>query len=506
MVSAPPTASSTTVPGVSLPSQENQGARPGEVTGGVGALPGRLGEAGVAVPPEVRGRFLVQVAELETETTATEGSAGGLITTSTAPPSSAPLASDQSSGVLAEIAAGASAGAEAIAASAAAGVEAVATAIFGENKDVDTASGLKDPTLPSVTAGGAAAAAIDPSVAGFLGTSTSVPVTSGVSSAHTTTSSGTSAGLPDLSASTARSNSSYALAAPLPATFLGTGAAHGATDLETTPGVNTATASSTAPTTAASLSTSAGDSSTAGTSLLSAPRQPNDRTESLASVTAIRHGHAGSRDHEGESSPLATLTSSDDVTTAGQKSTARGTGPNHTHSLSPGDESQSVGHPSTKGQEGTSRTPGKYPPSGAAGAAVGESKHHHDDAKDKHTPPSSTAPTSTSTDTASSTNHSTEKTTPSTSTPTKTAATPTGTPGTAGRKSLENDGHKRTGSTSSTGKKVGFMQKLKGEVKIISGKMSHDEGKITLGEKIKHGGEFTGSEDPRVLKLTLIEA
>jgi hypothetical protein len=39
-----------------LPSQENQGARPGEVSAGAGALPGKKDEAGVAVPPDVRGQ------------------------------------------------------------------------------------------------------------------------------------------------------------------------------------------------------------------------------------------------------------------------------------------------------------------------------------------------------------------------------------------------------------------------------------------------------------------
>ena len=32
------------------------------------------------------------------------------------------------------------------------------------------------------------------------------------------------------------------------------------------------------------------------------------------------------------------------------------------------------------------------------------------------------------------------------------------------------------------------MQKLKGEMKVLGGKMSHDAQKVEMGEKIKHGG------------------
>jgi hypothetical protein len=40
---------------------------------------------------------------------------------------------------------------------------------------------------------------------------------------------------------------------------------------------------------------------------------------------------------------------------------------------------------------------------------------------------------------------------------------------------------------SSPTKKSGFMDKLKGEVSIITGKLSHNEGKIEKGVRLKSG-------------------
>ena len=48
-----------------LPSQENQGMRPGEVSMGVGALPGKSTEAGVAVLPDERGTLILLLCDLE---------------------------------------------------------------------------------------------------------------------------------------------------------------------------------------------------------------------------------------------------------------------------------------------------------------------------------------------------------------------------------------------------------------------------------------------------------
>jgi hypothetical protein len=51
------TADGVLEPAPTLPSQENQGMLPGETSGGVGALPGKLSEAGVAIPPDVRSEW-----------------------------------------------------------------------------------------------------------------------------------------------------------------------------------------------------------------------------------------------------------------------------------------------------------------------------------------------------------------------------------------------------------------------------------------------------------------
>ncbi|BEJ13187.1 hypothetical protein CspHIS471_0303610 [Cutaneotrichosporon sp. HIS471] len=50
-------------------------------------------------------------------------------------------------------------------------------------------------------------------------------------------------------------------------------------------------------------------------------------------------------------------------------------------------------------------------------------------------------------------------------------------------------GHSRTGSKSSagSGRKVGFMTKLKGEFKVLSGKLKKDEKMVAEGERMKHG-------------------
>jgi hypothetical protein len=38
------------------------------------------------------------------------------------------------------------------------------------------------------------------------------------------------------------------------------------------------------------------------------------------------------------------------------------------------------------------------------------------------------------------------------------------------------------------------MSKLKGEMKVISGKIGGDEAKVQAGERMKHGGESPASE------------
>ena len=253
-----------------------------------------------------------------------------------------------------------------------------------------------------------------------------------------------------------------ALAAALPATALGAGAAHGATDLHTGSGVD-------------------GANSTLAPPGAPGSRFTTDRSTSAASITAIRRGHEGN-----VSSPLSsakpifgseTATSTGKATSAGvaaaaasigQKSTTRGTGPEHTTSLTPGKEHEGVGHPATRGVDGASREPGSYP-------------------APKHDADPSTNQTATATTTT--TPHPTAGgisgiNTGSTSTHdspvSHTAAT---------AHDQKDAGHRRTSSTSSNGKKkVGLMNKLKGEMKVIEGKIQNDEKKVQQGEKMKHGG------------------
>lgn len=167
----------------------------------------------------------------------------------------------------------------------------------------------------------------------------------------------------------------------------------------------------------------------------------------MASITAIRHGHAGARD-DTHSSPLAQVST---ATNPDPSSTASGTGSelhdHHTHGpaptpvpvpapVSPKDETEPViDVPKTHSTE-------------APSAHKTENGH-------SHSQPHSQSPIS-----------------------------PVAKSGVADDKS-----HRRGSSTSSNGKKkVGFMNKLKGEMKVISGKIGGDEAKVVEGEKIKHGG------------------
>ncbi|OCF61105.1 hypothetical protein L486_00749 [Kwoniella mangroviensis CBS 10435] len=282
---------------LTLPSQENQGVLPGETSGGIGALPGQIGESGVAVLPDER---------------ATNG--------------------------------------------------------YQELKPASSAAG------PSGTSG----------LAGPFGTtSNDFPTASGSAGPSGTTTESTPRG--------ASSGSSYAGLAPaLPSTSLGLGGDKGATDVPATLGTSSSNANSL--TTAPEPTSTVESGSTPATSTLSpatattAPasiessdgvssalavpetRHANERTSSAASVTAIRHGHEGS---VSKISPLAgdgiTVPEHEELDTTstsagvGQKSTTPGTGPSHTTSLTPGNEHEGIGHPSTRGSEGTERKPGSYP-------------------------------------------------------------------------------------------------------------------------------------------------
>jgi hypothetical protein len=178
----------------------------------------------------------------------------------------------------------------------------------------------------------------------FANTSSTVPST--FDNASSVEPSSTRTGFASEPSAHSSSHGSYGgLAAPLPATFLGTGAAHGATDLETVRGISSDSAYP-------ENANGTGLNPTSEQSSYSAPKlspipPSNDRTTSLASVTAIRHGHEGER----SSSSLArdALGASALATVAeGQRSTTRGTGPEHTTSLTPGAVEDGVGHPSSR--------------------------------------------------------------------------------------------------------------------------------------------------------------
>lgn len=216
----------------------------------------------------------------------------------------------------------------------------------------------------------------------------------------------------------------------------------------------------------------------------------NDRTDSLASVTAIRHGHSG--DLHG-SSPLATVTSAsaNDTTTVGGASD----GVKNVTSLTPGNEQDGIGHPSTRDTEGATRKVGSYPAAqhGDADKSSAASDSHSQgkstttppsdkEHNDKHLLASPGGQSHLSGTTLSASPHSPNKTLS-----TNGAANASVN---ADASKTNEQGHRRNSSSASNdSKKVGFMKKLKGEMKVISGKLGGNEEKVQLGEKIKHGGE-----------------
>ncbi|KJE01080.1 hypothetical protein I311_05355 [Cryptococcus gattii NT-10] len=286
-------------PRTSLPSDEYIGALPREHSSGVGALPGTVNEAGVAILPDERSgtHFSLPSHEL-----------------------TGALPREHSSGV------GALPGT----------VNETGVALLPDEKNLNASA-------PSATTTGSATPA----------------------------------------------DNSYSLAPPLPATTLGLGAAHGATklgpdDTLTAPGSTTTT----------TLSSAATSISPEQKHFASETTHAHERASSAASMTAIAHGREGKPLDRGSSakeskiapSPLAESTVPEDksvansketaaragagaaaATTAvgaagiGQKSTAPGTSSEHTTSLSPGKEEEGVGHPSTHKTAGTSREPGTYP-------------------------------------------------------------------------------------------------------------------------------------------------
>ncbi|ORY28138.1 hypothetical protein BCR39DRAFT_535598 [Naematelia encephala] len=264
------------------------------------------------------------------------------------------------------------------------------------------------------------------------------------------------------------------LAAPLPATFLGEGAAHGATDVKTT-GLNPVneapSAAATAPVPSAVDSFSAQDT-----------RHANDRTTSTASVTAIRGGKEGARNaDDGVNVKAATLAAA---------SVSSGAAFSDIKDPAPGSEQHGVGHPSTRGQEGTSREPASYP---TAGHPTTEPEAvHFEDRKvdaDKIIEPvpsktdtlgsAGTAPSATSAETTTASSAPTTATTSTSNEKVFPSAPTNGANGTKheapvsptatknGRTGVDQDrhGHERTPSNASNGKKGGFISKLKQKIK-----------------------------------------
>nr|XP_019010153.1 uncharacterized protein I206_04621 [Kwoniella pini CBS 10737]OCF48934.1 hypothetical protein I206_04621 [Kwoniella pini CBS 10737] len=306
------------VPRYSLPSEEPAGALPGEHTTGVGALPGTINETGVAVLPDEKKAPQENQGILPGENSGGFGAfprqlgQGGLTATQAQrgqEPASSPAGPSGTSSVSVPTASSSGTG--------------------------SGYSGLA-PALPATFLGlGGDKGATD--VPKALGTTTS-----NVNSLTTdpeptsTVESGSTPATSTLSPATANSNTTDPTSAP-----------------------------ATAPGTANASIISSAESPTESSSLaVPDTRHGNERTTSSASVTAIRHGN------EGSGSKFSPLASSDntvpehselDTSSVGQKSTTSGTGPNHTTSLTPGSEQDGIGHPSSRGVEGTSKQPGTYP-------------------------------------------------------------------------------------------------------------------------------------------------
>ncbi|KAL7418283.1 hypothetical protein Q5752_006739 [Cryptotrichosporon argae] len=433
----------------SLPSDEVAGALSGEHSSGVGALPGTSRETGVAVlPDEKRPKNTLPSQEnqgfLPGETSGGVGALPGTI-------------SETGVAVLPdERAAGSSTIDES---------DAGATAVVPKNVSTETAVVAKEPAPAKL-------------ISELPDTSSPTPAgTSHTANPHTAVAAKEPA--PALLVSrqpTATLTSSTAgLAPPLPATFLGQGAAHGATDLHTE-----SSAAAPHPITrepSAQLlneSTAAALAIATGTGLEAAPTMhAADRTTSTASVTAIRGGHEG--DLGTKPSSLAASTVPEETISSPAD-------------ITPGDATNAIGHPSTRGPE-TSRQVGAYPApqhDGPAEDALVKANSERvgaepnvlatDVAAPEERAHPSGAATAVAQDAKANEDHPNGWQAYKVSSPTSTSS------------ANDASSHNRTSSTDSGGKKkVGFMSKLKGEIKVISGKIGHDDAKVAAGEKLKHG-------------------
>lgn len=178
----------------------------------------------------------------------------------------------------------------------------------------------------------------------------------------------------------------------------------------------------------------------------------NERTDSFASTTAIRHGHAG-EPKQSHSSPLATAPP---VVAASEEASTPAT---ETPAPAPVAEADT-----------TSPLPVAAAPTTVADVEK----------------PSPATPAKAKTTESAIADSPVNKSSPSTTKPhTTSAASP------ISKTSAADDSHRRTSSNGSNGKKkAGFMAKLKGEMKVISGKIGGDEAKVQAGERLKHGGKY----------------
>jgi hypothetical protein len=247
--------------------------------------------------------------------------------------------------------------------------------------------------------------------------------------------SGLTKDLKNESSLTGTSSTTTGLAPPLPQTDLGHGAGEGATDVEAAVGSSSHGGASV-------VESAVGDSpdGSAKSSMLSPASAPvPERTDSFASTTAIRHGHEGSHKTSG-SSPLSAAPV---VAAVDEKPTP----------ISEPRESEKTLEQKVAEAHAPVGTASPATPSKTSGSAIADS------------------PTTKSSPLAAKSS----------------GQSPVG-------KTSSSASHDRTASGSSTKKKAGFMSKLKGEMKVISGKIGGDEAKVQAGERMKHGGESSTLE------------
>ncbi|WVR07823.1 hypothetical protein IAU60_004866 [Kwoniella sp. DSM 27419] len=389
-------------PRFSLPSEEPAGAVPGEHTSGVGALPGPETEAGVAVLPEERAHpapvFASEnqaVRPGETAGTPATVSKQSDLGSANATGAQAARAYDElnparnagSSGVHAaeDVPSTGTATSRAVGlvggSSANDHLSSTETATSGEVEPPTTTK--PDSEIP--VADTASSEVREPSSSWMMGAekpSTEIAAPQSVEPSTTSSVPTASANAPYENHGASSGLSWAGLAPALPATYLGKGADKGATDVQATLGnardlgthpssLSRDTEESAQPSTVGTATSSAMDSPSSSNLAPTETRHANDRTTSSASVTAIRHGHEGT---VSQISPLAghgvTVPEERELDTPGTASSSAlddqddavpSAGFSKLTSLTPGNEHEGLGHPSTRGVEGATREPGVYP-------------------------------------------------------------------------------------------------------------------------------------------------